>query len=565
MALGNLAGRRLLAGVLFLLALSPVLAQNAVTINVDAARTVGPFKPIFAYFGYDEPNYTYMENGRKLVGELAALSSTPVYIRAHFLLTTGDGTPNFKWGSTNAYTEDASGKPVYNWTIADRIFDTYVRAGAKPFVEIGFTPQALSSKPEPYAPTWSPGSAFDRYYTGWSYPPKDYAKWAELIRQWVLHCVEKYGRAEVASWYWEMWNEPDGSYWHGTPDEYDKLYDYTADAVKRALPAAKMGGPATTGPAGTRAANYLQQFLEHCDHGKNYVTGATGAPLDFISYHAKGRPSVVEGHVRMGIAKNAQDVAKGLQIVGAFPKLRGLPIILSESDPEGCAACSARVYPQNAYRNTTLYPAYTAAMLKNIFELADRDRANIEGMLTWAFEFEGQPYFDGFRTLATNGIDKPVLNLFRMAGLMSGDRVKVESGGAVALDSMLSRGVPAEPDIDALAVRSGHDIAVLAWNYHDDDVPGPEASVALRVAGLPGAGRVLVRHYRIDQNHSNAYTVWKQMGSPQHPSPEQYSALEAAGQLQELESTRCIGIRGGAAEVNFKLPRQGVSLVQLSW
>ena len=268
----------------------------------------------------------------------------------------------------------------------------------------------------------------------------------------------------------------------------------------------------------------------------------------------------------MGIAKNAQDVAKGLQIVGAFPKLRGLPIILSESDPEGCAACSARVYPQNAYRNTTLYPAYTAAMLKNIFELADRDRANIEGMLTWAFEFEGQPYFDGFRTLATNGIDKPVLNLFRMAGLMSGDRVKVESGGAVALDSMLSRGVPAEPDIDALAVRSGHDIAVLAWNYHDDDVPGPEASVALKVAGLPAAAaRVLVRHYRIDQNHSNAYTVWKQMGSPQHPTPEQYTALEAAGQLQELESPRWIASHGGAAEVNFKLPRQGVSLVQLSW
>ena len=543
-----------------------VSAQDPVTIRVDAADSLGRFKPIFAYFGYDEPNYTYMKNGSKLAGELAASSDVPVHFRTHFLLTTGDGTPNFKWGSTNAYREDADGKPVYNWTISDRIFETYLRAGAKPFVEIGFMPEALSSKPEPYRPTWSPGARFDQYYTGWSYPPKDYSKWAELIHQWVRHAVERYGRSEVESWYWEVWNEPDISYWHGSPEEYDKLYDYTAGAVKRALPAAKIGGPASTGPAAERAAGFLRQFLEHCSSGKNYVTGTTGAPLDFISYHAKGRPSVVDGHVRMGISKNAEDVEKGFQIVGAFPKFRNLPIVLSESDPEGCAACSARVYPQNAYRNGTLYPVYTAVMLKNILELAGRERANIEGMLTWAFEFEDQPYFDGFRTLATNGIDKPVLNLFRMAGLMRGNRIKVESSGAVALDAMVKQGVRDNPDVDALAARSDREISVLAWNYHDDDVSAPAAIIQLSIAGVPdGARRGLVRHYRIDQNHSNAYTVWKHLGSPQNPTPEQYSALEAAGQLQQLESPRWIDIQAGQVKLDFKLPRQAVSLVQLSW
>jgi xylan 1,4-beta-xylosidase len=222
--------------------------------------------------------------------------------------------------------------------------------------------------------------------------------------------------------------------------------------------------------------------------------------------------------------------------------------VLSESDPEGCAACSARVYPQNAYRNGTLYPAYTAVMLKNIFEMADRAHANIEGMLTWAFEFENQPYFDGFRTLATNGIDKPVLNVFRMAGLMRGDRVKVESS--------------ANPNVDALATRSERNVSVLAWNYHDDDVPAPAAHVSLAIAGIPDAARrVQVRHYRIDGTHSNAYTVWKQMGSPQQPTPAQYAALEAAGQLQLLESPRWIS----KTELRFELPRQGVSLVELSW
>jgi xylan 1,4-beta-xylosidase len=551
---------------LLLLAAAFGLAQNTVTIRVNAGETAGPFKPIYGYFGYDEPNYTYAPNGRKLVGELAALSSVPVYIRTHFMLATGDGTPGLKFGSTNAYTEDASGKPVYDWTITDRIFDTYLHAGAKPFVEIGFMPQALSVKPDPYHPTWIPGAKNDQYSIGWSYPPKDYAKWGELVNQWVRHAMQKYGRSEVATWYWEVWNEPDISYWHGTPEEYDKLYDYAAAGVKRAMPEAMVGGPASTGPSNERAAKFLRQFLEHCSSGKNSATGATGAPLDFITYHAKGRPSVVEGHVRMGISKNAEDVNKGFEIVNAFPKFRTLPIVLSESDPEGCAACSARVYPQNAYRNGALYASYTAAMMKNIFELADSAKTNIAGMLTWAFEFEDQPYFDGFRTLATNGIDKPVLNVFRMAGLMRGDRVKTESTGQIPLQAMLKEGVRGNPDVDAFAVRSDRAISVLAWNYHDDDRPAPDANVQLEINGVPDAvRRVLLHHYRIDETHSNAWTAWKTMGSPQHPTPEQYTALEAAGQLQQLDSPRWMEVRGGAAKLTITLPRQAVSLLELSW
>jgi xylan 1,4-beta-xylosidase len=482
------------------------------------------------------------------------------------MLATGDGTPGLKWGSTNAYTEDASGRPVYDWTITNRIFDTYLQAGAKPFVEIGFMPQALSSKPDPYHPTWIPGDANQDYSIGWSYPPKDYNKWGELVYQWVKHNVEKYGKNQVESWYWEVWNEPDISYWQGTPEEYDKLYDYAAAAVKRALPTARVGGPASTGPSGAKAAAFLRQFLDHCDHGANSATGGAGAPLDFITYHAKGRPTVVDGHVRMGIAKNAEDVDKGFAIVRTFPKFETLPIVLSESDPEGCAACSARVYPPNAYRNGALYASYTAAMLKNIFELSDWRQTNIEGMLTWAFEFEDQPYFDGFRTLATNGIDKPVLNVFRMAALMRGDRVKAESSGRVPLDTILAGGVRGNPDVDALAVRSDRGISVLVWNYHDDDVPAPEAKVRLEIAGVPStATRVLVRHYRIDEAHSNAWTAWKAMGSPQHPTPEQYSGLDAAGQLQQMDSPWWLNVRGSAAKLEFSLPRQGVSLIELSW
>ena len=553
--------------IILVLAVPPltVIAQP-VTIRVSAAQTRGELKPIYRYFGYDEPNYTYMKNGRKLVSELAQLAPEPVYIRTHFMLASGDGTPNFKWGSTNAYTEGASGKPVYDWTIVDRIIDTYLEAKAKPFVEIGFMPEALSSKPEPYRPVWSPGADFDKYYVGWSYPPKDYSRWGELVYQWVRHEVEKHGADEVASWYWEVWNEPDISYWHGTPDDYDKLYDYAAAAVKRALPRAKVGGPASTGPASPKAAAFLRQFLDHCAKGTNLVTGAIGSPLDFITYHAKGRPSVADGHVRMGISKNLDDVEKGFEIVGAFEKFRDLPIVLSESDPEGCAGCSARVYPQNAYRNGPLYPAYTAAVFSNILKLADKHKANIEGMLTWAFEFEDQPYFDGFRTLATNGIDKPVLNLFRMDGLMRGDRVAVESSAGRSVDAMIKNGVREEPDIDAIATKSGSAVSLLIWNYHDDDVVAADAPARVIITGLPEAvHRVLLKHYRIDRDHSNAYTAWKQLGSPQKPTPEQYAGLESAGQLQLLESPRWLWSESGQVELSFALPRQAVSLVQISW
>ena len=543
------------------------LAQETVTIRVDASTRVGSYKPIYAYFGYDEPNYTYMKHGRKLVRELARLGPTPVHIRTHSLFVTGDGAPALKWGSTNAYTEDASGKPIYDWMIVDRIFDTYVEAGAKPFVEIGFMPEALSVKPQPYRHHWQPGNQYNDIYLGWTYPPKDYQKWAELVRQLVLHSISRYGRNEVSTWYWELWNEPDIPYWAGTPAEYNKLYDYTADAVKRALPEAKVGGPATTGPASEKAAAYLRQFLAHCANGTNAVTGKTGAPLDFITYHAKGRPTVVDGHVRMGISKNLSDVARGMEIIASFPKFRNLPIILSESDPEGCAACSARVYPQNAYRNGTLYPTYTAVALSNIFKLADSLQANIEGMQTWAFEFEDQPWFDGFRSLATNGVDKPVLNVFRMAGLMRGDRVKVESTSGVSLDQILRDGVRGNPDVNAIATRTDGQIAAMVWNYHDDDLPAPDAPVQLLVSGIPSsASRVLVKHFRIDNNHSNSYTLWKKMGRPQNPTPEQYAELEAAGQLQLLTSPEWVNIKkAGTLELNFPLPRHSVSLIQVNW
>ena len=171
--------------------LSKTLAQptntfnDRILVNVDLNKSIGPMYPAWAWFGYDEPNYTYMKDGKKLLTAIAQLSPVPVYVRAHSLLVTGDGEPALKWGSTNAYTEDANGKPIYNWRIVDSIFDTYIQRGMKPLAQIGFMPQALSTNPDPYRHHWKPGDPYTDIITGWAYPPKDYKKWAELVFQWV--------------------------------------------------------------------------------------------------------------------------------------------------------------------------------------------------------------------------------------------------------------------------------------------------------------------------------------------------------------------------------------------
>ncbi len=555
---------RLFSALLLTTALLPAADERfAVRVRVDAQTELGELKPVWAWFGYDEPNYTYTDNGRKLLSQLAASSPVPVYVRTHNLLTSGDGTPSLKWGSSNAYTEDGQGNPVYDWTILDRIFDTYIERGMKPFVEIGFMPEALSTRPRPYRHSFSLEPLNRSIEGGWAYPPRDYDRWAELVRRWVRHCIQRYGREEVETWLWEAWNEPNIGYWRGSPEEFFRLYDYTADAVKSALPTARFGGPHWAGVLRPESTKWLDDFFAHVLHGRNFATGRTGSPLDFVAFHAKGQPEVAGGHVRMGIGRHLAVIDYEFGAVASRPELRGKPVILGESDPEGCAACSARVFPHNAYRNGTMYSSYTAASFARKYELARRHGVNLAGIVTWAFQFEGQPFFDGFRSLATHGIEKPVLNVFRMFGLMGPRRLEAESSHAISLDEILKEGVRSRPDVGALASRGDSRVTILLWHYHDDDVEGPEADVALTVVGLPG--RVLAKHFRIDRDHSNSYEAWKRMGSPQKPTREQYATLERAARLELLGSPEWLVCGEGVARLRFALPRQAVSLIELSW
>jgi xylan 1,4-beta-xylosidase len=421
-------------------------------------------------------------------------------------------------------------------------------------------PEALSTRPQPYKHAWTPLATYDQIFTGWAYPPKDYKKWGDLVHAWAKHCVDKYGRAEVEQWYWETWNEPNIGYWRGTPEEFRKLHDYAIDGVRRALPTARVGGPDVAGHGG----QFTRDFLEHQLRGTNFATGKTGTPIDFVSFHAKGRPEFVDGHVRLGILNQLAAIDEGFRIIASFPELKTKPIVIGESDPDGCAACQG---PQLGYRNTTMYSSYTAAAFARKHDLAERHGVNLEGALTWAFEFEDQPYFAGFRVLASNGINLPVFNVFRMFSRMGAQRIAATSDGAADLDAMIKAGVRQKPDVAALASRDANRVTVLAWHYHDDDVAGPDAAVTLTLEGLGlKQGQAKLQHFRIDAIHSNAYSAWQRLGSPASPTPAQYTQLEAASELTPLAGAPAsLAVVDGRASLQVALPRQAVSLLVVEW
>ncbi len=542
-----------------LLVSMPAPAALSVTMRVDAAKSIGALPPIWRFFGADEPNYANRPEGERLLSELGRLLPGGLYFRAHNMMTSGDGTPDFKWGSTNIYRQQ-NGTAVYDFTIADRIIDAYLVRGIHPYLELGFMPEAMSAAPDdvPYRRPWAPGVDYKGLTAGWTYPPRDIEKWAELVYQWTRHNVERYGSAEVERWYFEVWNEPNlGFYWSGTAEDFYRLHDYAIDAVRRALPSAQVGGPDVAGSGGA----FMDGFLKHVAAGTNYATGEAGTPTDFLSFHAKGQPTVADGHVRMGIANQLRTVDEAFAKIAAVPELAHKPIIIGENDPEGCAACPG---PQNAYRNGALYASYTAASYARLWELARRRQVDLVGALTWAFTFPGQPWFAGYRQLATNGVDLPVLNVFRLLSRLGAVQVAATSSGEVSLERIMSDGVRDSPDVGVLATRSENgSVEILLWHYQDDDAAGPAADVRLVLTGLAPGLEHEALVWRVDSHAGNAFTSWQHMGSPAHPTKRQIDRLIRAARM----TARPVRIeprgRAGRVSLNRRLPLQSVELIEV--
>ena len=546
------------------------LYAKPVPVTVHTDRVVDTIRPIWNYFGYDEAGTTLTREGRHLLGELNTLSDEPIRIRVHHLLTSGDGTLALKWSSTNVYTEDAAGVPRYDWTRLDAIMDELTRPGIEPFVQASFMPQALSSAPEPYTPKLvKSGLPRDMVSGGAFYPPKDYEKWEALIEAWARHSGERYGVARASSWLWELWNEPESPYWRGTKEEYFKLYDHFAAAVKRALPQARVGGPHVTDPGWKNGDVFMQAFLEHCRSGRNAATGAIGAPLDFIAFHAKGTTRLDEQkRVEMNLRNHFKSIDTYGRIIAGFPEFARLPIYIGESDPEGCAGCPATLDPERDYRRTSQFAAYTAASFMRKQDLLARTGGNLQGAVSWAFTFSEQPWFNGLRALTTNEVALPVLNTFKLFARLAPQRLAVDAPAMLPVDAILADSVRGEPDLGVIASidEARARLTILLWNYHDvaggyQDV----RDVQLTLTRLPGGGKgARVREYTIDESSGNAYTAWIALGSPQSPTADQVAKLHAAAKMRAVRR----GLRtnpAGNAQLAVTLPRQSVKLIEIAF
>ena len=542
--------------------------NELVSVRVDASRRIGQLEHTWNYIGYDECNYTHSPGGMELISKFGRLEK-PYYMRAHHMLCTGILHAFYKWGSTNVYMEDENGRPVYDYRTIDQMMDIWLSNNCKPFFELGFMPRDLADPREAENRKFYQMAGSDEYRrVGWAMPPKDYQKWYELIYNLVTHLKERYGQAEVESWYFEMWNEPDIFYWRGTHEEFCKLYDYTEAAVHAAMPSARFGGPATCGntsPSGP-ASVFLDGFLDHIRHGVNHFSGEKGTRIDFTSFHTKGGIYNFDALAKKQLP-SVKELLLNVKTQSDIVKKHGygnLQCVLSEADPDSWAAGGRYDNFNLNFRNTEYYASYVMSGYKNIYDLAETQGMDIRP-LAWAFMFEAERCFEGTRTFSTQGIDKAVFNLFKLLAKMGRHKVLLSSSRDVdPLTFEDQNGYQAGPEVDGWATMdSDEKMQVLLYCHHDDWDVKENFDIDLTLDYLPMEGQVRVKHYRIDAEHPNAYAEWVRQGRPNYPNDGQRAAILARSGLELYEAPETVPVHAGRLQRRFTLPTHGISLLEI--
>lgn len=552
--------------------------NQAVQIRVDAGTTCGKQDHYWKYIGYDECNYTYISEGVELLNKFSALEDAPYYFRTHFMFCTGNCHGTYKFGSTNLYTEDKDGNPIYNYQFYDMIIDAYMATGSKPFIELGFMPLDLvdTNYLRSVESDWQVYAQYKE--VGWTCPPKSYEKWHELINQLMLHLVERYGAEEVKTWYFELWNEPDIFYWSGTAAEYCKLYDYTEHAVHQVLPEARLSGPAVTGIfEGKHAQKFFKFFLGHCRDGANFYNGEKGTQLDFITFHVKGGgfPFAVNAEKAVpSVSSLVHQVKLGLDAMVEYG-YEDREVILSEADPDGWAAGGVYDNANMIFRNTEYYATYVAATYTQIEQLGAAYGITVRP-LAWAFMFPGERCFEGTRTFTTQGIDKAVFNLFKIYAQLGDQKLVFESDGACGTsytkepdvgDPIHSAFVVTEDqtDVSGFAVQGKNgETQIVIYSHHADRDLNETQEIQVQIKGYGNTHGLKVVHYRIDAEHSNAFAEWVRQGSPMYPEKDQYEAIKARDGLETYIPDTIVDSVDDCVNLQFNMPTHAVTYLVVS-
>jgi len=472
--------RGLLPAMMLAVAAWPSHAQLPVqTVHIDARAKATPLPHFWEQmFGSGHATLTLRADYRHDLRAVKRVTDVR-YVRFHGIFDDDVGV----------YSEDANGKPVYNFALVDRIYDGLLRNGVRPVVEIGFMPKQLAFNPDALQAFW--------YHPDVS-PPKSYRRWDGLVRAFARHLVQRYGIDEVSRWYFEVWNEPNIDFWNGIPRQasYFELYDHTARALKAVSPRLRVGGPATA------AAAWVGAFLAHA--AKDHV------PVDFVSTHGYGDDTVEDlFHDDTPVPPEdrvCRAVAKVHREILASP-LPHLPLLWTEWNV-------AATY--NAQDTTYVGPA-----------LADTVRecdGMVDMMSFWTFSdvFEEQgpipaPFTGQFGLRASGGINKPSYYDFALLHRLGHERLANRAD-----DVIVTR-------------RKDGTLAIAAWNLVDPGMKGAMRQMHLVLRGVPDQARVTLQ--RVDNEHGNVLPVYARMGSPRYPTMAQVATMNAATALPPPEQT----------------------------
>ena len=491
--------------------------------------------------------------GERLYQRISEVSPFPYYKTCYAITGSGVGFQS-DYGTSNIYHVDKDGLPFYDFTLFDQLFDGIISERFIPVMQIGISmPDSLSA---------APASVIQRKRDVEKYPPKDYDKWYDFIFNMVQHCIERYGKETVAKWKWELGNEPDmSSHWKGTEEEYFKMYDYTVAAIKAALPESQVGGNAVT-HSRTRGIPFLMRFIEHCLRGKNYKDSSVGAPLDFISFHLKATSFDIRKIGNITSEKLADDIPGFspdlqyllgdaryvLEKIASIPGTAGIPVYNTECDIDIGLSISMYENPNVEYRNTEYYPAFHCALAKELQDVSRDFPANpIKRYFIDALFYPGYRIFEGQRALFTaEEIEKPIFNAFRLLGKLGTERVQFE--------------LTESEYVDGMATRTGDTIQVMIYNYNQN-VDDEELKDVELTVNLTASKSYRLSHYRIDENHSNAYTIWKQLGRPWTPDREQMELIKSRQGLELCEPVRRVDPNNKRISIELEMPHHSVSLL----
>jgi xylan 1,4-beta-xylosidase len=478
--------------------LTAALAQTSETIVVDPSAAAHPFPHFWEQmFGSGRAVLTLRDSYRRDLHEVKQVTDFK-YVRFHAIFHDEVGI----------YNEDDKGQVQYNFSYVDQIYDSLLANGVRPFVELSFMPKKLAAREIFHAFWYKPNTS----------PPKDYAKWDDMITQFTRHLVDRYGLQEVSQWYFEVWNEPNLDFWGGDPRQatYWELYDHTVKAIKNVNPTLRVGGPSTA------QAAWADAFIKHC--------ADSHVPVDFVSSHVYGNDKSEDVFGTHDVIPRDQMVCRAVKKVHDQIKsssMPNLPLIWSEFNA--------------SYMNepTVTDTSYMGPWLADTIRQCD---GIVDSMSYWTFSdvFEEQgvvktPLYGGFGLIAAGDIPKPAFNAFKLLHELGEERITLDSNSAL------------------LTRKKDGSLVLAVWNYAPPEKEGAAKTVTLKFKGkAPARATISV----VDPQHGDIHAAYESMGSPRYPTQSQLKDLRKAAELAAPE-TRALS----NGELTLTLPSYSLAVV----